>query len=118
MKTLARQARHARVRSRISGTAGRPRLVVFRGSKTLSAQLVDDTAGKTLLTVTTAGKKPATKAGHPTVSVETAGKLGEELAKKASTRKISTVVFDRAGYQYHGVVKAVADGARQGGLKL
>lgn len=112
MKTLARTRRHARIRSRINGTADRPRLVVFRGTKTLSAQLVDDVAGTILVTVTTAGKKP-----EPT-NVAGAGKLGQALAKKAKTKKISTVVFDRAGYAYHGVVKALADGAREGGLTI
>ena len=112
MKTLARQSRHARVRAKVVGSAERPRLVVFRGSKTLSAQLIDDEAGKVLLSVTTAGKKP-TK-----VSIEAASKLGESLAKKAATKKITTVVFDRAGYQFHGVVKALAEGVRKGGLKV
>lgn len=112
MKTLARSKRHDRVRSRIAGTAERPRLVVFRGAKTLSAQLVDDAAGKVLLTVTTAGKKP-----QP-ANTDAGTKLGAELAKRAAAKKVTTVVFDRAGYAYHGVVKAIADGAREGGLKL
>ncbi|MSU76299.1 50S ribosomal protein L18 [Patescibacteria group bacterium] len=107
MKTIARQNRHRRVRSRVSGTAERPRLVVFRGTKTLSAQLIDDAAGTTLFTVRESGS-----------SVETAKKVGATVAGEAGKKKVTTVVFDRAGYAYHGIVQAVADAAREGGLKL
>lgn len=107
MKTVARQARHRRVRSKIVGTAERPRLVVFRGSKTLSAQLVDDSTGTTLCTVREAG-----------VSAEAAAKVGAAIAQQAAAKKVTTVVFDRAGYAYHGNVRALAEAAREGGLKL
>lgn len=107
MKTVARQNRHRRVRSRIQGTAERPRLVVFRGTKSISAQLIDDASGQTLFTVRENG-----------VSVEAGKKVGAAVAKQAGTKKVTTVVFDRAGYAYHGVVQAVADSAREGGLKL
>lgn len=107
MKTVARTARHRRVRARLSGTTDRPRLVVFRGSKTLSAQLVDDATGQVLLS-----------AAESAVSVAAGQKVGAAIAKGAKTKKVTTVVFDRAGYAYHGVVKAVAEAAREGGLKL
>lgn len=107
MKTMARQSRHRRVRAKVSGTAERPRLVVFRGSKTLSAQLIDDTSGTTLLTVSVNG-----------LNLEAAKQVGASIAKQAATKKIKTVVFDRAGYAYHGSIRALADAARAGGLKL
>lgn len=107
MKTAARASRHNRVRSRISGTAERPRLVVFRGSTTVSAQLIDDATG-TILASAAAGK----------VTVESGQTVGAALAKAAKTKKIDQAVFDRAGYAYHGVVKAVAEAAREGGIKI
>ena len=113
MKTIARARRHERIRHRLAGTAARPRLVVFRGSKSLSAQLVDDAAGSVLLTVTSQGK--ASKAGS---GIPGGTALGTAVAKAAKTKKIETVVFDRAGYRYHGVVKALVEAAREGGLKI
>jgi large subunit ribosomal protein L18 len=111
MKTLARQSRHRRVRAQIHGTAERPRLVVFRGTKTLSAQLVDDASGAVLLTVASTKKQP----GANVAAGET---IGTELAKRAKTKKIDTAVFDRGGYRYHGAVKAICEAARKGGLKV
>lgn len=111
MKTLARQARHRRIRARIRGTAGRPRLAVFRGSKGLSAQLVDDAAGTVLLTVASTKRRSG-------ADVAAGEALGAEVAKQAKAKKIGTAVFDRAGYRYHGVVKAVCEAARKGGLKV
>jgi large subunit ribosomal protein L18 len=105
-----RERRHLRVRRRLAGTPERPRLVVFRSLKHMTAQLVDDTAGRTLLTVTDAeltGKK-----------AERSLAVGKRIAERAKEQGISQVVFDRAGYQYHGRVKAVADGAREGGLEF
>ncbi len=107
MKTDSRQSRHRKVRSVVSGTGSRPRLVVYRGSKTLSAQLIDDSTGKTLFTLQT---KPAT--------VAAAEKLGSAVASTAQKQKITTVVFDRAGYKYHGAVRAIAEAARNGGLTI
>lgn len=107
MKTAARTSRHNRVRSRISGTAERPRLVVFRGATTVSAQLIDDTAGTVLASA--AAKK---------TTVESGQKVGAAIAKAAKTKKIDRAVFDRAGYAYHGVVQAVAEAAREGGIKI
>ena len=106
-----RVRRHLRVRKRMTGTPERPRLVVFRSLKHIYAQIVDDTTGRTLLTVTsqtfTDGKK-----------AERSAQVGKAIAEKAKTAGISRVVFDRAGYKYHGRVKAVADGAREGGLEF
>jgi large subunit ribosomal protein L18 len=105
-----RARRHLRVRKKVAGTAERPRLVIFRSLKHIYAQLVDDVAARTLMTVTDAsfeGKK-----SDKSLQV---GKLVAERAKEAG---ITRVVFDRAGYKYHGRVKAVADGAREGGLEF
>ncbi len=105
-----RQRRHLRVRKKVSGTAERPRLVVFRSLKHITAQIVDDLQGRTLFTVTDNGLDG--KKSEKSLQV---GKLVAERAKAAG---ITRVVFDRAGYQYHGRVKAVADGAREGGLEF
>ena len=108
-----RYRRHLRVRKKVRGTASRPRLVVFRSSKHVYAQLVDDDRGVTLV-----GASDRSDG----LQVEGAGKIGKGLAlgkliaAKAKERGIATVVFDRGGYRYHGRIKAVADGARQGGL--
>lgn len=105
-----RKRRHLRVRKNLGGTAERPRLVVFRSLKHITAQLVDDTEGRTLFTVTDnglSGKK-----------AEKSLEVGKRVAERAKAAGITTVVFDRAGYQYHGRVKAVADGAREGGLEF
>lgn len=105
-----RQRRHLRVRKKVTGTGERPRLVVFRSLKHITAQIVDDTTGRTLLTVTDMGLE-----GSKTEKSSSVGKLVAERAKAAG---IAKVVFDRAGYKYHGRVKAVADGAREGGLEF
>jgi large subunit ribosomal protein L18 len=105
-----RRRRHLRVRKALVGTTERPRLVVFRSLKHITAQVVDDTRGHTLLTVTDNGLEG--KKSEKSLQV---GKLVAERAKQAG---ITRVVFDRAGYQYHGRVKAVADGAREGGLEF
>jgi large subunit ribosomal protein L18 len=105
-----RARRHLRVRKRVAGSSERPRLVVYRSLKHITAQLVDDTARKTLLTVTDTkltGKK-----------MEKSVAVGKLIAEKAKAAGIASVVFDRGGYKYHGRVKAVADGAREGGLEF
>jgi large subunit ribosomal protein L18 len=106
-----RRLRHLRVRKKVAGTAERPRLVVFRSDKHIYAQLVDDDAGRTIATVSSvkvaSGKK-----------TERASEVGKQVAEVAKERGITRVVFDRAGYKYHGRVKAVADGAREGGLEF
>jgi len=103
--------RHLRVRNKISGTAERPRLVVFRSLKHIYAQLVDDTAQRTLATVSDLGIEQGKKG-------ERASEVGKLIAERAKTAGITRVVFDRAGYRYHGRIKAVADGAREGGLEF
>jgi large subunit ribosomal protein L18 len=110
-----RARRHLRVRKKVAGSAERPRLVVFRSLKHIYAQLVDDDQGRTLMGLSD---------GADGVQAEGAGKVGKAkgvgkaLAAKAKAAGISRVVFDRAGYRYHGRVKAVADGAREGGLEF
>ncbi len=105
-----RDRRHRRVRAKVAGTAERPRLVVFRSEKHIYAQLVDDVAQRTLLSVTDNGLT-----GRKS---EKSAAVGKRVAEKAKAAGISKVVFDRAGYRYHGRVKAVADGAREGGLEF
>jgi len=115
IKKQKRQSRQARIRAKLVGTTDRPRLSVYRSLKHISAQLIDDSQGKTLLAATDRELKRGGQAEKPTAR---AFKVGELLAQKAVERKISRVVFDRSGYKYHGAVKALADGARQAGLKF
>ena len=110
----ARERRHRRVRRHVVGTAERPRLVVFRSNRGIEAQLVDDLEGRTLAAATWTGLKKSFK-GDKTEQAAEVGKLLAQNAKKAG---IETVVFDRGGYLYHGRVKALADGAREGGLQF
>jgi large subunit ribosomal protein L18 len=107
----ARLRRHRRVRGKVSGTAARPRLAVYRSNKGISAQLVDDLAGKTLAA---AGWQHLE--GFSGYKTEQAAAVGKLLAERAKAAGVETVVFDRGGYLYHGRVKALADGAREGGL--
>ena len=111
-KDTLRKRRQIRIRSKIKGTASRPRLVVFRSLLHTYAQLIDDKNNKTLTKSSDIKEK-----GKGTKS-EKAKKVGLELAKKAQEKKIKEVVFDRNGYKYHGRTKAVAEGAREGGLKF
>jgi large subunit ribosomal protein L18 len=106
-----RVRRHLRVRHKVKGTAERPRLVVYRSLKHITAQLVDDDAARTLATVTSVKVGEGKKA-------EKSLEVGKQIAAIAKDKGISKVVFDRGGYQYHGRVKAVADGAREGGLEF
>jgi large subunit ribosomal protein L18 len=108
----ARARRQRRVRGKVAGTAGRPRLVVFRSNLGIYAQLVDDGSGRTLASAGWKGLAKSFK-GNKTDQAREVGKLIADRAKKAG---VDTVVFDRAGYLYHGRVKALADGAREGGL--
>jgi large subunit ribosomal protein L18 len=107
----ARKRRHRRVRGKVAGTAERPRLAVFRSNKGISAQLIDDTAGRTLAAASWLQLKSFK--GNKT---EQAAEVGKHLAQAAKTAGIETCIFDRGGYLYHGRVKALADGAREGGL--
>ena len=109
----ARERRHRRVRGKVGGTAERPRLVVFRSNRGIEAQLVDDSAGRTLAAASWLHVKNAS--GNKTDQAREVGKL---LAQKAKEAKVKSVVFDRGGYLYHGRVKALAEGAREGGLQF
>jgi large subunit ribosomal protein L18 len=102
-----------RIRKVVSGTAVKPRLSVFRSNKAISAQLIDDVSGQTLVSATSLSLKDAKG-----TKIEIAASVGKELADKASKAGIESVAFDRNGYLYHGRVKALADGAREGGLKF
>jgi large subunit ribosomal protein L18 len=104
-----------RIRSVVSGSADRPRMSVFRSNKDIYVQLIDDNDGKTLLSASSSEKGLADEKGTKT---EVAGKVGKLIAEKAKEAGIETVVFDRNGYLYHGRVKALADGAREEGLKF
>jgi len=110
-KRQARLRRRRRVRARVVGTAGRPRLSVYRSNKGIFAQLIDDTAGHTLAAVNWI--EPDLRELGPT---EQARKAGELLAERGKAAGVETCVFDRGGYRYHGRVQALADGAREGGL--
>ena len=110
----ARLQRHKRVRAKISGTAERPRLDVFRSAKNIYAQVIDDVAGVTLVSASTAEKSFTEYGGNK----EAAKKVGAAIAKRAADKGIAEVVFDRGGYIYHGRVKELAEAAREGGLKF
>lgn len=113
-RKMERQRRHLRVRRKISGTAERPRLCVFRSNTNIYVQVIDDVAGNTLVSASTLDKEIKTK--HANIAA--AKELGALIAKKAKAKKIEEVVFDRGGYIYHGVVKELAEAAREGGLKF
>jgi len=100
-----------RIRGKVSGTAARPRMTVFRSNKQIYVQLVDDLAGKTICSTSSKGIAEGTKC-------EIAAKVGEEIARKALAAGVTEVVFDRNGYLFHGRVKSLADAARNGGLKF
>jgi large subunit ribosomal protein L18 len=110
----ARERRHRRVRKGVSGTAERPRLVVFRSNRGIEAQLIDDLAGKTLAAASSLGLAKSFKGNK----VAQAAEVGKALASAAKSAGIEAAVFDRGGYLYHGRVKALADAAREGGLRF
>lgn len=113
----SRQRKHERLRKKVMGTAERPRLAVYRSLRHFHVQIIDDVAGKTLLGVST--QDPEFKGSAKTFSNSAGAKrVGELVAKRALDKKIENVVFDRGGYLYHGVVKALADSARGAGLKF
>ena len=109
-----RERRHIRVRTKISGTPERPRLCVYRSNKNLFVQVIDDVNGTTLAQASTLDKEIKTKHAN----VEAAKEVGALIAKRAAAKKITTVVYDRSGYIYHGVVKELAEAAREGGLEF
>ncbi len=110
-KIARRNKIKTRIRGKISGTAERPRMSVFRSNKAIYVQLIDDLSGTTIVAASSKGITEGTK-------VEIAAKVGEEIAKKAVEKGVSEVVFDRNGYLYHGRVKSLADAARKAGLKF
>ena len=110
----ARERRHRRIRGKVAGTAERPRLAVFRSNKGIFAQLVDDESGKTLAGASWLGLPKSFKGDR----IEQATEVGKAVAAAAKKAGIESVVFDRGGYLYHGRVKALAEGAREGGLKV
>jgi large subunit ribosomal protein L18 len=110
-KNIQRARRQKRIRAKVAGTADRPRLSVFKSNKFLYVQLIDDDKGNTLAS----GSTKEIKGKTPVIAAK---ELGAEIAKKAGAKKITKVVFDRGGYIYTGKIKAVAEGAREGGLKF
>ena len=110
-KTELRQRRHQKIAKKVRGTKDRPRLVVYRSNASIYAQLIDDDAKKTLASASDMKMKKEKKS-------DKAKKVGADIAKKASEQKITTCVFDRNGYKYHGRVKEIAENARAGGLKF
>ncbi len=113
-RTAARRRRHRRVRKTLRGTAATPRLAVFRSNKYIYSQLIDDDGG---ITVTSASSQE-TALRDQSLTVETAGEVGKLMARRAAEAGIDTVVFDRGGFQFHGRVKALAEAAREAGLKF
>jgi large subunit ribosomal protein L18 len=113
-KDRKRSKRKIHIRKRITGTSGRPRMTVARSNRALSIQIIDDTHGHTLASASTLEKDLRSIKRN----VEGAGKLGEVMGKRILEKQITTVVFDRNGYLYHGMVKAMADGARKAGVKF
>ena len=113
-RKMERARRHARVRRKISGTAECPRLCVYRSNTNIYAQVIDDVAGNTLVSASTLDKEVKTKYSNK----EAAKELGALIAKRALEKNIKDVVFDRGGYIYHGVVKELAEAARNGGLNF
>ena len=111
-RKMERTRRHIRVRTKISGTAERPRLCVYRSNSNIYAQIIDDVKGVTLVQASTLDKEVKTKHANKVAAKE----VGALIAKKAAAKKIETVVFDRGGYIYHGVIKELAEAAREGGL--
>ncbi len=116
-KNKARLKRHLRVRKKIQGTAERPRLNVYRSSKHIYAQLIDDVAGVTIVSASTMDKELSSEIGNGG-NVESARKVGEVIAKRAQDKGVKGIVFDRGGYLYHGRIQALADAAREAGLEF
>jgi large subunit ribosomal protein L18 len=113
---VARARRHRRLRVKLSGSAARPRLSVFRSLQHIYAQVIDDVSGTTLAAAST--NEPTTRSGASGNKTARAKAVGQTIAERAKEKGISTVVFDRGGYMYHGRVKALADAAREAGLEF
>jgi len=116
-RTEVRENKHKRIRNRFSGTAERPRLAVFRSNNHMYAQIIDDTVGKTLVSASTLQKDVKAEL-EKTNNVDAAAYLGTVIAKRALEKNITTVVFDRGGFIYHGKIQALADAAREAGLEF
>lgn len=114
-KVNARRKRHFRIRKRVTGTASKPRLSVFRSNKDVYVQLIDDENGNTL---TAASSREKDIAAQKVAKSDSSKLVGEAIARKAIDLGIKEIVFDRSGYLYHGRIKAIADGAREGGLEF
>ncbi len=114
-RNAMRLKRHRRIRSKISGTENTPRLSVFRSNKNIFVQIIDDVNGKTLVSASTIEKEIKVSNGS---NIEAAKQVGKEIAVRALKNNIESVVFDRGGYLYHGRVKALAEAAREAGLKF
>ena len=112
-KNVSRKRRHARVRNKVSGTPTCPRLCVYRSNKNIEAQIIDDVNGVTLVSSSSMSLKLENGS-----NVEAATAVGKDIAEKALAKKLETIVFDRSGYIYHGRVKALAEAAREAGLKF
>jgi large subunit ribosomal protein L18 len=113
-----RKRRHVRVRAKVQGTAGRPRLNVFRSNAHVYCQVIDDAQGHTLVSASDLEDAVREKAGEGAPKAARAKAVGELIAERAKAAGVDSVVFDRGGFLYHGRIKAVADGAREGGLKF
>ena len=113
-----RKRRHYRVRNKIFGTPDRPRLMVYRSNQNIYASIIDDVNGKTLVSASTISKEIKGQISGNASNTESAKLVGKAIAEKAKSKGIENVVFDRGGYLYHGRVKALADAAREGGLKF
>jgi large subunit ribosomal protein L18 len=118
MDKKLREKKKIRIRKKITGTAERPRLAVYRSLTQIYAQFIDDVQGVTIASASSLSKEIADEVKKATSKVEKAKVVGKLAAKVAKEKGLETVVFDRAGYQYHGRVKALAEGAREGGLKF
>ena len=117
-KLSLRKRRHVRVRAKVNGTPERPRLNVFRSSAHIYAQVIDDVAGRTLVSASDLEDEVVQKAGDGAAKTARAAAVGQAIAERAKAAGIDSVIFDRGGFLYHGRIKAVADGAREGGLKF
>ncbi|MDK2950688.1 MAG: large subunit ribosomal protein [Kosmotogales bacterium] len=116
-KKLNRKKKHLSIRRKISGTSEKPRLAVFKSEKHIYAQIIDDMKGNTIVSASTVDKELKEEL-KKTWNIEAAEKVGELLAKRAVEKGISSVVFDRGGFKYHGRIKSLADSARKAGLKF
>ncbi|CAN5717884.1 MAG: 50S ribosomal protein L18 [Chloroflexia bacterium] len=117
-KLSPRKRRHMRVRAKVNGTTSRPRLNVFRSSAHIYAQIIDDVAGHTLVSASDLEDEVQQKAGDGAAKAARATAVGQVVAERAKAAGIDSVIFDRGGFLYHGRIKAVADGAREGGLRF